>query len=104
MATTRRPRSPERNGVFISVDMEGMAGIVHLQQVMRGMPGWEKVIEKYRFNLALIPVDTAVAQLLKQRPEWRVVADNGKEILLVLRKTDVRSTSKVGVAGAELRF
>jgi hypothetical protein len=59
-------------------------------QVMRGMPGWEKVIQKYRFNLALIPVDTAIAQLLKQRPEWRVVADDGKEILLVLRKKDAR--------------
>jgi hypothetical protein len=42
--------------------------------------------------LALIPVDTAAAQLLKQRPEWRVVADDGKEILLVLRKTDARGT------------
>jgi hypothetical protein len=56
-------------------------------QVMRGLPGWEKVIEQYRFNLALIPVDTPVAQLLKQRPEWRVVADDGKHILLVLRET-----------------
>ncbi|HXN03917.1 MAG TPA: M55 family metallopeptidase [Candidatus Acidoferrum sp.] len=41
MATTRRPRSSERNGVFISVDMEGIAAIVHLQQVMRGMPEYE---------------------------------------------------------------
>ena len=56
------------------------------------MPGWEKVIEKYRFNLVLIPVDTAAAQLLKQRPEWRVVADDGKEILLVLRETEARGT------------
>jgi hypothetical protein len=72
--------------------------------VMRGMPGWEKVMEKFHFNLALIPVDTAAAQLLKQRPEWRVVADNGKEILLVLRQTDARNTSQIGVTGAELRF
>ncbi len=72
--------------------------------VMRGMPGWEKVIEKYRFNLALVPVDTAVAQLLKQSPEWRVEADDGKEILLVLRKTDARNASQMGVSGAELRF
>jgi D-amino peptidase len=41
LAAARRPRSSERNGVFISVDMEGMAGIVHLQQVMRGMPEYE---------------------------------------------------------------
>ncbi len=54
--------------------------------LMRGLPGWEKVIEKYRFNLALIPVDTAAAQLLKLSPQWRVEADDGKHILLVLRK------------------
>jgi D-amino peptidase len=42
LATARRPRSSERNGVFISIDMEGMAGIVHLQQVMRGMPEYER--------------------------------------------------------------
>jgi len=55
---------------------------------MQGLPGWEKVIEAYRFNLVLIPVDTAAAQLLKQRPEWRVVADDGKHILLVLREPE----------------
>jgi D-amino peptidase len=32
----------ERGGVFISVDMEGMAGIVDLHQVMRGMPEYER--------------------------------------------------------------
>ncbi|TMD48551.1 MAG: hypothetical protein E6I86_06280 [Chloroflexi bacterium] len=42
MATARRARSSERNGVFISVDMEGMAGIVHLHQVMRGTPEYER--------------------------------------------------------------
>jgi hypothetical protein len=55
-------------------------------QVMGGQPGWEKVMEKYRFNLVLIPVDTAASQLLKQRPEWRVEADDGKHILFVLRE------------------
>jgi D-amino peptidase len=42
LATARRLPPPERNGVFISVDMEGMAGIVHLHQVMRGMPEYER--------------------------------------------------------------
>jgi hypothetical protein len=43
-------------------------------------------MEKYRFNLVLIPVDTAASQLLKQRPEWRIEADDGKHILFVLRE------------------
>jgi D-amino peptidase len=41
LASSGRTPKSERNGVFISVDMEGMAGIVHLQQVMRGMPEYE---------------------------------------------------------------
>ncbi len=40
------PRTPSgrirRSGVFISVDMEGVAGIVHLHQVMRGTPEYER--------------------------------------------------------------
>ena len=60
-------------------------------RVMQGLPGWEKVMHAYRFNLVLIPVDTALAQLLKERPEWRVEADDGKHILLVLRASGARS-------------
>ena len=32
----------KRDGVFISVDMEGVAGVVHLLQVMRGTPEYER--------------------------------------------------------------
>jgi len=42
LATSRQTATSKRNGVFISVDMEGMAGIVHLQQVMRSMPEYER--------------------------------------------------------------
>lgn len=44
MSLAREPRSrpPVRNGVFLSVDMEGMAGVVHLHQVMRGTPEYER--------------------------------------------------------------
>ena len=42
MATSQSPGVPQRNGVFISADMEGMAGVVHLQQVLRGTPEYER--------------------------------------------------------------
>jgi D-amino peptidase len=42
LATLGSAPSSERDGVFISVDMEGMAGIVHLHQVMRGTPEYER--------------------------------------------------------------
>lgn len=50
--------------------------------VINGAPDWSKVMDKFQFNLALLPVDVPLAQLLKQQPVWRVVADNGKQILL----------------------
>jgi hypothetical protein len=53
--------------------------------LMAGAPEWESVMKQYGFNLALIPSDVALAQLLKTRPEWKVEADDGKRILLVLR-------------------
>ena len=40
-------------------------------------------MKKYDFDLALIPTANALAALLKQEPEWRTLADDGKEILLV---------------------
>ncbi|HEV3097200.1 MAG TPA: M55 family metallopeptidase [Candidatus Dormibacteraeota bacterium] len=42
MATAGSKPSAGRDGVFISVDMEGMAGVVHLHQVMRGTPEYER--------------------------------------------------------------
>ena len=57
--------------------------------LMAGAPEWRQVMEQYQFNLALIPADSAIAQLLKTRPEWSVSADDGKRILLVRKQTPV---------------
>jgi len=43
---------------------------------------WRLLIDKYRFNLALLPADSALAQILKLAPDWRVLEDDGKRILL----------------------
>ena len=59
-------------------------------------PGWERVLQQYQFDLALIPADVALAQLLKTRPDWRVAATDGKRILLVLRPTSVLLTRNPG--------
>jgi D-amino peptidase len=42
LASPSGASQPARNGVFISVDMEGMAGVVHLHQVMRGTPEYDR--------------------------------------------------------------
>jgi hypothetical protein len=46
---------------------------------------WNTLMNKYRFNLVLLPVESPLVQLLKITPGWRVEQDNGKEILLVHR-------------------
>ncbi len=49
--------------------------------VINGAPDWPQVMQKFEFNLALVPVDCALSQLLKQTAEWKVLADDGKRIL-----------------------
>jgi len=52
-------------------------------QVMNGHWRWREWMKKYDFDLALIPVSNALSELLKQEPGWRVLGDDGKQILLV---------------------
>jgi len=44
---------------------------------------WQPLVNKYGFNLALLPVDSALGQILKLAPDWKIVEDDGKRILLV---------------------
>jgi len=64
-------------------------------RLMNGGWDWERVIEKNKFTAALLPVDNPLSQLLKQRAEWRVIADDGKGILLALRPTPVPLTGNL---------
>ena len=62
---------------------------IHL---INGQWDWEKLLAKYNFSSALLPIESSLAQLLKTRPDWRVVDDDGKRILLVHRTTSVPPT------------
>jgi type IV secretory pathway VirB2 component (pilin) len=57
---------------------------------------WELLLAKYDFNLALLPIDLPLSQLLKRSPQWRVVEDDGKHILLVRRASRVPPTGNSG--------
>ncbi len=50
-------------------------------QAMEGRPGWDKVLEKYRFDTVLVPPRTALASLLKIGPDWQLVDDDGQAVL-----------------------
>jgi hypothetical protein len=53
--------------------------------VMNGHWDWQQVMTKYGFTAALLPVESALSQLLKLSPDWRIVVDDGKRIFLVRR-------------------
>jgi hypothetical protein len=62
-------------------------------RLLQGHWKWREYMAKYNFDLVLVPVTNAIAELLKHEPGWKVVADNGKQILLV------RDRALVPVAG-----
>jgi len=65
-------------------------------RLINGQPDWTTILNKYGFTVALLPVDVPLTQLLKLRPEWQIVADDGKRILLVHRATSVPPTGNIG--------
>jgi hypothetical protein len=55
--------------------------------VTSGQPEWRNTMQKYGFNLVLLPKETPLVQLLRTQPEWRVADDDGKHILLARKGT-----------------
>jgi hypothetical protein len=60
--------------------------------LISGQPDWEKALTKYDFDLALLPAELALSQLLKTRPDWRIVDSAAKSILLARNPTPVLPT------------
>jgi hypothetical protein len=91
--------NPERQKVFVDgrSDFYGSKVGNEYIHLLNGGWDWEQVISKYQFNLALLPVEQPLVQLLKQRAEWRVVQDDGKHILFVLRDTASPASAKRGL-------
>jgi hypothetical protein len=50
--------------------------------LVRGNYDWQEILARYRFQVALLPVDLPVTTLLKQDPDWRVVKDNQRAVIL----------------------
>jgi hypothetical protein len=55
---------------------EEMAG--EYRQLLSGGPKWRELLSKYRFDLALIDSETALASLLRADAGWETVEDDGK--------------------------
>jgi len=50
--------------------------------LLNGAPDWRDLVEKYRFNLALLPREMPAAQLLKTQADWYIAGGDDKRILL----------------------
>jgi hypothetical protein len=46
---------------------------------------WQSILDKYRIDVVLAPPEWPVSTLLKQSPDWKLLKDNGKQILLERR-------------------
>ena len=51
-------------------------------RLLQGSYDWHSILERYRFRVALLPVELPLASLLKRDAKWRVVADQRGAILL----------------------
>jgi len=62
-------------------DFYGERIVTDYVKLSEGQHTWEQLLDRYRFDMVLCPVDWALASLLKQRQDWRVIEDSGKAIL-----------------------
>jgi hypothetical protein len=44
-------------------------------------PGWDAVLNQWKINWVLIPPGSALSNMLKELPEWRVAYDDGVAIV-----------------------
>jgi hypothetical protein len=66
-------------------DFYGVAIGGDYQQLLSVRPGWRQTLDRYRFEVALLPHDWPLGDLLADSPDWRVVYRDSVCILLVRR-------------------
>ena len=62
-------------------DFYGERIVTDYLKISKGDHAWRQLLDQYRFDMVLCPVDWALASLLKYQPDWRVIEDDGKVIL-----------------------
>jgi hypothetical protein len=55
---------------------------------------WEALLDRYRIDVAMVPISWPLGELLKRSPRWRMIADDGLGILFE-RRTPVLMKSEV---------
>jgi hypothetical protein len=55
-------------------------------QILKGHYGWDVLMKHYDFDAALIPSQSALASLLRLRPDWRVIEEDTQAVLFQRKK------------------
>jgi len=78
---------PERKMVIDDRhDLYGSERIRQYLVLTQGGPGWQSVLEKWRIRTALLPVDSTLANLLRELPQdWRITYQDGVAVVLEKR-------------------
>jgi hypothetical protein len=50
-------------------------------QILKGYYGWDALMKRYEFDAALVPTQSAIASLLRLRPDWRTIEQDGQAAL-----------------------
>jgi len=50
-------------------------------------PDWGKVLDRYRVNAALLPVDSALASVMRERDDWKPIYQDGVAVLFAKVET-----------------
>jgi hypothetical protein len=75
-------------------DMFGPAFAKEYVKVADASHEWERILDRYRIDFALVPVEWPLAELLKRSAAWRLVKDDGLGILFE-RRTPVLMESEL---------
>jgi len=54
--------------------------------------GWRQALERYHFEIALLPLDWPLGAVLENDPEWRLVDRDSSSVLLVRRDPALKET------------
>jgi hypothetical protein len=63
-----------------------------------GRHNWDQLLDRYRIDIALVPLEWPLAELLKRSAGWKLLKDDGAAILFerrtpVLMKNEVSAES-----------
>jgi hypothetical protein len=82
-------KSWPRQKVFIDgrSDFYGEPLVQEYVALMNADHRWNRIVNRYAFDLMLLPVQWPLVSALKLSTEWRLIADDGTAILFERRKS-----------------